>query len=99
MGVADSEFTDPNGTGRIHLYPRTGSIVDKDTPDASTLCSTAATMQKYVMVVIGGGAEVGGRNLALWPKPRRIALEVIDQGPVGVVAHARKYFSTILALT
>jgi hypothetical protein len=37
------------------------------------------------MVAVGGGGEVGWRNLAVWPKPRRLAFEVIDQGPSGVI--------------
>ena len=37
------------------------------------------------MAAIGGGAEVGGRNLAVWPKPRGLALVVVDQAPSGFV--------------
>lgn len=52
MGVADSEFTDPTGKGRIHVYQRTGSIIDQDTPAANALYSTATTMQKYNQILL-----------------------------------------------
>jgi hypothetical protein len=37
LGVEDSEFTNPGGSGRIHLYHSTGAIIDADTPDAIEL--------------------------------------------------------------
>ncbi|HEY0707157.1 MAG TPA: hypothetical protein VGG33_10180, partial [Polyangia bacterium] len=52
MGVADSEFTRPSGTGRIHLYRTNGA----DAPDGSrtsytTLVDSPTNLAKYDMVV------------------------------------------------
>jgi hypothetical protein len=32
MGVDDTEFTNPEGSGRIHLYQSTGAVIDAATP-------------------------------------------------------------------
>ena len=32
MGIDDTEFTNPSGTGRIHLYHSTGAVIDAATP-------------------------------------------------------------------
>lgn len=40
MGVADTEFTNPAGSGRIHLYRANGARIDANTPDVSELFGT-----------------------------------------------------------
>jgi hypothetical protein len=58
MGIADTEFTDDNGTvnpgGRIHLYEGSGAlsaaggaVINASTPSESVLTSSAATMNGY----------------------------------------------------
>jgi hypothetical protein len=42
MGVADAEFTDGNGTGRIRLYQDNGATISGGSPAASTLYNPAA---------------------------------------------------------
>jgi hypothetical protein len=37
LGVADTEFTNPGGAGRIHVYRSTGAIIDANTLDATSL--------------------------------------------------------------
>ena len=37
MGIADSEFTNPTGSGRIHLYRNNGASIDGTTPDQDAL--------------------------------------------------------------
>jgi hypothetical protein len=57
IGVADSEFTKPSGTGRIHLYQGNGSATSggatagTGTPTEDTLWGTQATLNKYDMVL------------------------------------------------
>ena len=48
IGVADSEFTDPTGDGRIHLYAGSGgSNITGSTFTAPNLWSNPTTMAKY----------------------------------------------------
>ena len=45
VGIADSEFTDPSGTGRINLFQATGSpgaVADNATPSANALMNNGA---------------------------------------------------------
>lgn len=51
IGVADGEFTNPTGTGRVHLYKDTGAQIDSTTPDASTLYTQPAQLAKYDMAL------------------------------------------------
>jgi hypothetical protein len=64
IGVADSEFTNPNGTGRIRLYQsvvpangnktqRNGARINSSTPDALTLYGNQTELDKYDMVIFG----------------------------------------------
>ncbi|MET0595984.1 MAG: hypothetical protein ABW133_25005 [Polyangiaceae bacterium] len=43
MGVEDSEFSNPDGGGRIHVYRGTGATLDARTPDASTFVAGDAS--------------------------------------------------------
>ncbi len=53
MGIIDSQFTNPGGTGRIRLYQddesggTAGARIDGTTPSVSTLIATQAQMEKY----------------------------------------------------
>jgi hypothetical protein len=42
MGIADSEFSNPNGSGRIHFYRNNGAVYDMATPNQAALVDTAA---------------------------------------------------------
>ncbi|MET0591194.1 MAG: hypothetical protein ABW133_00740, partial [Polyangiaceae bacterium] len=37
VGIDDAEFTNPSGTGRIHLYRSNGAAIDANTPDEIAL--------------------------------------------------------------
>jgi hypothetical protein len=63
MGIAHAEFTNPGGTGRVHLFrggsatgmmgmpAGAGARIDEMTPHASTLYGDPATMLGYDLVV------------------------------------------------
>jgi hypothetical protein len=59
LGVADTEFTNPGGAGRVHLYKDNGAQIDAATPAASTLYGDAAQLSKYDMTLF---ECVGGRE-------------------------------------
>jgi sugar lactone lactonase YvrE len=53
-GIADSEFTNSNGTGRINFYKGGGSPgvqIDSATPAEETLVSSPSTLANYDMVM------------------------------------------------
>ena len=55
VGVADSEFTDPSGGGRIQLYSGSGSAgarVDSSTPTQDQLMSNLITLQQYDVLML-----------------------------------------------
>jgi hypothetical protein len=51
IGIEDTEFTNPNGTGRIHLYEDNGAVIDGNTPAASTLYGDATRLDDYDMTL------------------------------------------------
>ncbi len=51
IGIADSEFTNPGGTGRVHLYQDNGAQLDATTPAASTLYGSSTELAKYDMAL------------------------------------------------
>jgi hypothetical protein len=61
IGIADSEFTNPTGTGRVHLYSGVGGTAKYATtlnagatfPAATTLWSTSAALKKYDITLLG----------------------------------------------
>ena len=63
MGVAQSEFANPGGTGRIQLFQGDlaggGAVVNSNTPTESTLWSSQASVNAYdaVMLASQGGPE------------------------------------------
>jgi hypothetical protein len=57
IGVADSEFTNPSGTGRIQFYLGStpngaGAQIDPTTPSENTLVGAQATMNQYDAVMM-----------------------------------------------
>jgi len=62
LGVEDTEFTNPGGAGRIHLYRSTGAIIDLATPDASELKGAAPSSgdwTRYSQILLPcEGAEI-----------------------------------------
>jgi hypothetical protein len=71
MGIADTEFTDDNGTtnagGRIHLYQgsgATGALINASTPSQTTLMGTAtdsSLLNSYDMVMFPCQGGPGGQ--------------------------------------
>jgi hypothetical protein len=51
IGVDDSEFTNPAGAGRVHLFKDSGAQIDSGTPAASALYGNAAELAKYDMAL------------------------------------------------
>jgi hypothetical protein len=51
IGVADPEFTNPSGTGRVRFYRDNGAKISNSTPAASTLYGSATELAKYDMTL------------------------------------------------
>jgi hypothetical protein len=51
MGVADTEFSNPTGPGRIHFYRLNGATYDGATPPQTTLADNAATWDRYDQIL------------------------------------------------
>ena len=67
VGIADSEFTDPGGGGRIEMYKGSGAAgaqIDSSTPSETLLMSNAATLNQYdvLMLPCEGSAYPGVKN-------------------------------------
>lgn len=59
MGVAQSEFTNPGGGGRIEIYNGNGSNAGVSTPNEATLTSSLATLKNYDQILFPcWGSEV-----------------------------------------
>ena len=55
VGIADSEFTNASGSGRINFYGATGKAgaeIDALTPTADTLLGTQATLNQYDVLML-----------------------------------------------
>jgi len=52
MGIADTEFTNPGGSGSISLYKENGPTIDHTTPAASTLYNNETTMAQYDEILL-----------------------------------------------
>jgi len=76
IGIADSEFTNPGATGRVHFFKDNGSQISAATPAASTLYGSAAELAKYDMVLF---ECVGNR----FPKSATNQQYVIDYANAG----------------
>ena len=51
IGIEDTEFSNPTGTGRVRFYKDNGSKIDNTTPAASTLYGNATELAKYDMAL------------------------------------------------
>ena len=50
-GIDDSEFTNPNGVGRVQVYQDNGAVISASTPAVSSLIDSAATLARYDLVL------------------------------------------------
>ncbi|MHB8874728.1 MAG: hypothetical protein ACYC8T_13650, partial [Myxococcaceae bacterium] len=64
MGIADSEFTNPTGTGRVRMYRDTGAQISGTTPAATALYGNATELAKYDMVLFACVASQVNKALA-----------------------------------
>jgi hypothetical protein len=51
MGVADSEFSNPTGPGRIHFYRNNGAAYDSTTPNQAALVGAQTTWDRYDQIL------------------------------------------------
>ncbi len=52
MGIDLAEFTQPSGTGRVHMYVANGADLGPGTPPASQLTGSSAALAGYDMVLL-----------------------------------------------
>jgi hypothetical protein len=52
IGISDSEFTPPGGTGRIHYYRQNGVDMSPPAPPGSALWTDAGTLMNYDVVLL-----------------------------------------------
>ncbi len=76
IGIADTEFTDPSGTGRVRFYHDNGAVIDSSTPAATTLYGSATELDKYDMTLF----ECVGSQV---PKQLADQNRVIDYSNIG----------------
>jgi hypothetical protein len=76
IGIVDSEFTNPSGSGRVNFFKDNGSQLDASTPAASTLYSSPTELAKYDMVLF----ECVGNRI---PKSAAQQQSVIDYANAG----------------
>ncbi|MFO0639708.1 MAG: carboxypeptidase regulatory-like domain-containing protein [Polyangiaceae bacterium] len=85
LGIADSEFTPPTGTGRVHFYQGNGSrLASGTTPAAQTLWGDSAALKKYDMTVLScEGDERTGDKQAHYAKMK----DYLDSGGKVFASH------------
>lgn len=77
LGIADSEFTPPTGTGRVHFFRGNGSRLSAATPAAETLWNDAANLKKYDINMLScEGSERTGDKQAHYAKMK----DYLDSG-------------------
>ena len=69
VGIQDSEFTDPSGSGRVNIYSGSGAAgaeIDSSTPSETTLMSNASTLNSYdvLMLPCEGGPYPAAKTAA-----------------------------------
>ena len=69
IGIADSEFTNPTGTGRVRLYKGdvpsgAGAVINSSTPFESSLWGSQAAINAYDAVFFGCEASAATRTAA-----------------------------------
>lgn len=60
LGIDAGEMSNPDGTGRIHLFRGNGSRIDGTTPDAQGLWNDETALKRYDMVILS--CEGGEHN-------------------------------------
>jgi len=70
IGLDDSEFTNPTGTGRVRMYKVGGASIDGSTPPGNTLWNSLTELKKYDIVAfpcysVASGPELttAGKNV------------------------------------
>lgn len=59
IGIADSEFTGPDGGGRVHVYRQNGLDTNPKAPSGDTLWASLDQLEKYDVVILPcEGSEV-----------------------------------------
>ena len=76
IGIADSEFTTPAGGGRVQLYVANGANAGRNTPAASDLYNTPATLSRYDMVLFA----CEGAHIEKPPAAQRNLVEYANAG-------------------
>ncbi len=81
LGISDSEFTNPSGNGRVHIYQGKnasptangdGTKIDNATPPATSLWSSVEELKKHDMVIL---SCEGGENGQTKPLASKQALK------------------------
>ena len=65
IGIATSEFTNPSGSGRVHIYRSSGGTkINSSTPDTGALMDNYTTLDNYdlVMLPCDCGSEYGSQS-------------------------------------
>lgn len=52
IGISDSEFTNPSGSGRVHFYRENGGRLPGTTPNGDTLWASTNNLTKYDVVIL-----------------------------------------------
>ena len=52
LGIDQAEFTQPNGSGRVHIYRANGANAGNGTPAMSALVSSSSTLANYDIVLL-----------------------------------------------
>ncbi len=98
VGVADSEFTQPGGSGRVNLYGgKDGTSLYDPTmnggatfPTAPTLWSNAATLNSYDIFI--GSCEGGGTPNNETPQSIQNMLDFVNAGGRVFASHYHHYW-------
>ena len=91
IGIDDSEFTAPSGTGRVHLYQGQGGATPSGAVlPATALWSSAATMSKYDAVL--NACECGDNAQEKPLASLRNMLEYVDHGGRWLGTHYHQYW-------
>jgi hypothetical protein len=83
-GIADTEFTNPNGSGRVQLYQDNGAVISAATPPVAALIDNATALARYDLVLF----ECVGEQIA---KTNTEQQRVIDFANAGGRVFATHY--------
>jgi hypothetical protein len=96
IGVADSEFTNPDGPGRVNLYTAgfesiASYVTGEALPPAADLLGSTATLSKYDMVIMSCHGESSSLGYAQPTSEKEAAKAYVDSG--GRMFGSHFYFS------